>query len=123
MKRRLSKTKLEIMELFWNNDKSFSFSEVMEYFSSEKGKEWKKQTLSTFLRELISEGFLKRGYKGRNAFYTPLITKEQYELGDVKDTVEKKYHGRVVDFITALVGNYTITEEDKDELIDFIKKS
>ena len=34
----ISNTKKEIMELFWNQDKTLCFSEIMDYFWKEKGK-------------------------------------------------------------------------------------
>lgn len=120
--RKLSKTKLEIMELFWTENR-LSFSAVMDYFREEKGKNWKKQTLSTFLRELIRDGFLIRKYEGKRTYYHYIITKEQYEFGDIIELIAKKYHGQISGLIHDLILLYKIPDDEKQELIDIIQNS
>ena len=55
----LSATEYELMEFFWDNPGEKSFKEILEYFNNVKGKNWKKQTLSTFLTILQNRGYLK----------------------------------------------------------------
>ena len=50
----LSETEYELMEFFWDNPGEKSFKEILEYFNNVKGKNWKKQTLSTFFKELLA---------------------------------------------------------------------
>ena len=113
----ISNTKKEIMELFWNQDKTLCFSEIMDYFGKEKGKEWKKQTLSTFLQELVNKGFLEREYRGKNTFFTPLVSKEQYEFSCITDIIDEKYQGKTAELIVSLLQHYEITKEEKEKLL------
>ena len=60
MRTRLSQTEHEIMEFFWDAQKEYDFKELMQHFNEEGGKEWKKQTLNTFLSRLLDKGLLER---------------------------------------------------------------
>ena len=50
MNSHLSKTEYRIMEYFWSTGGKYTFGELMKYFNEEEDKNWKKQTLNTFLR-------------------------------------------------------------------------
>ena len=55
----LSATEMEIMEFLWDTNKKLSASEILKYFNDNKSKNWKKQTLNTFLVKLIEKGALQ----------------------------------------------------------------
>ena len=40
----LSHTEFAIMEFFWQKDTPVPFKEILDYFNTEKGMNWKKQT-------------------------------------------------------------------------------
>ena len=50
---------MEIMEFLWDTNKKLSASEILKYFNDNKSKNWKKQTLNTFLVKLIEKGSLQ----------------------------------------------------------------
>ena len=56
MSSHLSKTEYEIMEYFWEMGDKYTFGELMKYFNENLDKNWKKQTLNTFLSRLIEKG-------------------------------------------------------------------
>lgn len=60
MSSHLSKTEYEIMEYFWEMGDKYTFGELMKYFNENLDKNWKKQTLNTFLSRLIEKGLLKK---------------------------------------------------------------
>ena len=74
MRTRLSLTEHEIMEFFWDAQKEYDFKELMQHFNEEVGKEWKKQTLNTFLSRLLDKGLLQRRMEGRKAYYRYRLT-------------------------------------------------
>ena len=45
----LTNTEMQIMELLWQVDGPVTFREIMDTSSKEWGKNWKVQTLSTYL--------------------------------------------------------------------------
>ena len=60
MNSHLSKTEYRIMEYFWSTGGKYTFGELMKYFNENLDKNWKKQTLNTFLSRLIEKGLLKK---------------------------------------------------------------
>ena len=70
----LSETEYELMEFFWDNPGEKSFKEILEYFNNVKGKNWKKQTLSTFLTILQNRGYLQADMSKRKYPIHPLAS-------------------------------------------------
>lgn len=122
MRTRLSPTEHEIMEFFWNAQTEYDFKELMQRFNEDGGKEWKKQTLNTFLSRLLDKGLLKRRMEGRKAYYSYRIDRTQYEQEKAKEVLENGYEGKITHFLAALTGNNSIINADEQELIDYIQK-
>ena len=55
-----------------------SLTEIMQKVNSRFNKEWKPQTVSTFLARLVTKGYLSSYRQGRVFYYIPDITKETY---------------------------------------------
>lgn len=55
----LSNIEYEIMGFFWHRDEPASFKEILDYFNTEKGMNWKKQTLGTYLSNLRKSGMIE----------------------------------------------------------------
>ena len=55
----LSVSEKEIMDLLWEHGE-MSSKEILHYFNTEKNKDWKKQTLNTFIARLLKKEVLKR---------------------------------------------------------------
>lgn len=66
------------MKVIWDSEEELIMREIMERANEENAKEWKPQTVSTFLTRLIEKGFVSPHRQGRAAYYKPLITKNDY---------------------------------------------
>lgn len=53
--KKLSETEYEIMEVLWNSEVPMSASQILSYFAEHRNKEWKAQTLATFLSRLTQK--------------------------------------------------------------------
>lgn len=76
---KLSNTEMELMEVIWDYEQSVTSSELLHTFAL-KGKEWKSQTISTFLSRLVEKGALIVTRKGRVNSYIPCISPVDYKL-------------------------------------------
>ena len=110
MSSHLSKTEYRIMEYFWSTGGKYTFGELMKYFNEEEDKNWKKQTLNTFLSRLIDKGLLERKKE----------EKAEFKQRKAKAILEECYEGKISHFIAALTGNNAITKVDEKELIAHI---
>ena len=112
----LSPAEIEIMEFLWEHDEGILAKDLLEEMNVIRGKEWKKQTLNTYLMLLYQKGLIDRISVDRKYSYKPKITKEEYEQGLLKDFMESVYGGSVSKVISAFVGIDAISEEEAEEI-------
>lgn len=106
----LSPTEKEIMEVLWHSE-GMTNNDIVVCFR-ELGKDWKRQTTSTFLTRLMQKGLLKKeGHR-----YVPEYTKEEFERLQARDILSSMYGGSLKNFIAALSGGRQMTEKEAEEL-------
>ena len=111
----LSPTETEIMEVLWKSE-GMTNNEIILYFR-ERGKDWKRQTTSTFLTRLMQKGVVvKDGHK-----YMAGYTKKEFEQRQTREILDSMYGGSLANFIAALTGGGKITKEEAEELRDIIR--
>ena len=60
----LSQNELFILEFLWAQNEPQGFSSILQYYNEKTQKDWKKQTMSTYLTRLQKAGFLKTDHSG-----------------------------------------------------------
>lgn len=122
MRDKVSETEYAIMEYFWESKGKFNFAELMDYFNNHQEREWKKQTLNTFLKRLIEKGLLTCQKEGKRTYYREKITKKEYEQRCAEEILEENYGGSIKNFIAALSGNENLSDVDEEELLRYIRE-
>ena len=81
MKGKLQLTDSEeiVMKCIWDIGDDMCLSQIMEY-TKKYGKNWKSQTVSTFLSKLVLKNFIEPYRKGRYFHYKVLITEKEYKI-------------------------------------------
>ncbi|SDG57561.1 BlaI family transcriptional regulator, penicillinase repressor [Marvinbryantia formatexigens] len=118
----LTSTEYEIMELFWDTDGKLSFKEVMEYFNSTKNKNWKKQTVSTFLKILQDKGLIASDTSGKKYQYYATCTREKHINMWVRQMMKDSFDNSMGQFLMAFSGGEKLSEKDAEELREYLKK-
>ncbi|ONI38495.1 hypothetical protein AN639_12960 [Candidatus Epulonipiscium fishelsonii] len=113
---------MEIMEYFWNNTVPKNFSAILNYFNTYKNKNWKKQTLSTYLTRLVRENLLKVKPVGTNTQYSYLISQEEYESMQARGLLNKQYDGSLKNFLIALYQGKPTNCQEIEELQSWLSK-
>lgn len=90
-------------------------TELLNRFA-QKGKDWKAQTISTFLSRLVDKGFLIATRHGRLNKYVPGISPEQYKLVEAQHVLDGLYQGSVKNLISAMYDGDKLSDQDIDEL-------
>ena len=54
-----------VMKCIWESDHEMALSEIVEKTNEKFGKEWKSQTVSTFLAKLCLKNYIKMKRSGR----------------------------------------------------------
>ncbi|EGG35824.1 BlaI/MecI/CopY family transcriptional regulator [Paenibacillus sp. HGF5] len=112
---KLSDTEMELMEVIWESTPPVTSTELLALFA-QRGREWKAQTMSTFLSRLVDKGALTATRDGRTNKYTPRISPEDYKLMEAQHVLDGLYQGSVKNLISALYDGEKLSDEDIAEL-------
>ncbi|AYB46201.1 BlaI/MecI/CopY family transcriptional regulator [Paenibacillus lautus] len=112
---KLSDTEMELMEVIWECTPPVTSTELLALFA-QRGREWKAQTMSTFLSRLVDKGALTATRDGRTNKYTPRISPEDYKLMEAQHVLDGLYQGSVKNLISALYDGEKLSDKDIAEL-------
>lgn len=117
----LTNTELLIMELLWKEARPMSFREIMDVARKEWKKEWKVQTLNTFLNGLQKTKLIRaeRSLASSYNVYYALVTREQHIHKWTKELVEVCYDNSITYLVKAYIGDGQLSEQEKKELKEF----
>ena len=73
---------------------------------------WSKTTTYTVIKRLGERGVLKN----ENAVVTALVSKEEVQLSELDELVEKKFEGSIPAFIAAFARRQELSEQDVEEI-------
>ena len=122
IKYEMSDSENKIMEYLWNNEQGKYFNEIMEHLNSTYQKNWKKQTVNTFIKRLIDKGLVSYENIGGVKCYVPTVNKEEYKKGEAKSFLNEFYQGSVYIFLSALSGGKSIDEKTAEELRNMLEE-
>ena len=117
----MSQSESLIMDYLWKNDGGKGFREIMEYLNGELHKNWKKQTINTFIRHLIDKGLISADTSQKSRRYSAALTTAQYARGRANKILADYYDGSVEVFISALTGGKQLSKQAADELDELMK--
>ena len=119
----LSDLELEVMDYIWSHKEGVLFKDLAQYFITEQGKEWKRQSLRTFLLRLEEKGFLRIEQTARRSYiYIATQTKQQYVQKWTKNLLNEMYSSSLKNFICALTGGEKLSKKEIEELKDMIEE-
>lgn len=113
---KLSETEMEVMQIIWGSDQPITSGELLDFFALKKGKEWKGQTIATFLARLVEKGVLISTKQGRANTYKPRITPEEYKRLEAKNVLDNLYEGSVKNFLVALYDGKKLENDELSEI-------
>ena len=112
----ISDSELEVMKMLWQQKESIKQSQLLQLFENE-GKEWKRQTLNTFLSRLEGKGLIKR----EKGMVSVVCDEEEYSFAQVKSAIDNLYGGKLSNFMAAFIKKEAVSKEDAEELNQYLK--
>ena len=94
----ITDAELEVMEKLWNLNECVKQSRLLTLLQ-EDGKEWKRQTLNTFLSRLEEKGLVKR----ENRMVEAVYDREQYNYMQMNEAINHMYDGKLGNFVAAFM--------------------
>lgn len=110
----LSNSEKEILDILWKKQRWTTCSELVDHFKEEK--DWKRQTINTFLTHLVAKGLVVKD--GRKYIYR--YTEQEFESYKAAELVEVLYEGSIKKFISALTGKNKLSQKYADELKEYL---
>lgn len=109
----LTKAELLVMKCIWELGDGKTLPEITEYANRRLKKEWKPQTVSTFLAKLVKKAFLssKRVGIGRTHEYKILVTEEEYQKKQVRELFDFWGKGQMGQTLAALFQEKGLEED------------
>ena len=118
--KRLPDSELEIMMIIWDLNKPVTRVEIEERLGIER--KLSPTTILSFLSRLQEKGFLKVQKSGKNNVYLALIEREDYMRTESRNILKRLYQNSAKNFLAALYDGDSLTEEELEELEDYISK-
>ena len=112
----LSHTEKEIMELLWQSEEPLSFREILDYPNDTWKKNWKKQTLNTYLLNMQKAGLIGSERGKVYQVYFLLLTREEHIHNWTRKMVKETFGGSVYSLVAAFTGGERLSEEEAEKL-------
>ena len=118
--KKLPDAEFEVMKVVWANEPPITTSEIMKLLGNERN--WKIQSLVSFMLRLVEKGFLRSEKHGKERTYYPLISMGEYRKFETGNYAKQYHNGSFLDLVTTLYDDETLSDEDIDELYQWVKK-
>ena len=112
----ISEAEREVLEMLWKQERGLKQSQLLDMFEKE-GKKWKRQTLNTFLTRLEEKGLVKR----EGGFVSAVYGEKEYNCLQMKEVLNRLFHGKISDFVAAFSCENLISNEDVEELLEILE--
>ena len=90
----LTKCEAQVMEIILSTGEHYCMQEILEIINTKYKKDWKAQTVSTFLARLVKKSYLTMKREGRTFFYYPTITLVQFQQQLLATCVYEGFSGQ-----------------------------
>lgn len=118
----LTQTEYELMDYFWSRNEKLTFRDILDYFNTVKNKNWKKQTLSTFLKILQDQNLIASDTSKSKYLYYPMNTREEYMFHYTHQLVENSFENSLNKFLSAFSGGKKLKSKDIEDLKKYLEQ-
>lgn len=87
-KPKLSECEEMIMSILWNDDEDLDLQSATDQIKTKYGKEWKLQTVDTFIKRLQKKGYINIYRVGRYSHYQPVVKLHDYRKQKFREMSE-----------------------------------
>ncbi len=117
----LTESEKVTMKCVWDLGEGARLANIMKVVNDKYNKNWKPQTVSTFLGKLVRKGFIEQYRNGRYFYYHILVSKHDYRCYMLHEDLEFWNDGAIDEFVNELMDEKTFSGEQRKEIIEKIK--
>lgn len=118
--KRLPDSELELMMIIWDAGRPVTRAEIEIQLPKER--QLSATTILSFLSRLQEKGFVDVYREGKTNVYKAVVPKEEYLQEESRSIWKRLYQNSVGNFMTALGSGEELSEEDLDELQEFLDR-
>jgi BlaI family penicillinase repressor len=115
----LTRAEEQIMQTIWKLDKAF-LREILDELPNPKPHQ---NTVATILKILVEKEFVGVTLFGRMHQYYPIVTKDAYSKGSIKNLVKGYFEGSFSNAVSFMVKENNLTIEELELLLKQLKKN
>lgn len=101
--------------ILWENE-PITCANIAALCKDELG--WSRTTTYTVIKRLEDRGFLKKD----GSTVTPLFSKEQIQIAEMDEFIDKTFEGSLPSFIAAFAKKQKLSQKDLDEIQKILDK-
>lgn len=116
----MSDAEKKLMEYIWTKNRPVTTAEIIQNMPQEK--DWKQNTIITFLARLVGKGMLKAVRIGKANHYEACITEQGYRNFETKQFIKGVHKGSVFGLISSLCDTGDLTIEDIEDILKYLKE-
>ena len=102
-----------VMEVLWARS-PLAAEDVFEALSGNR--DWQETTVKTLLNRLLRKGAVRATREGRRYFYTPVLQREAWLLGESQGLLERLFDGRVAPLVSHFSRHRKLSRKDIADL-------
>lgn len=112
-----------VMKVIWDAEKELGLMDIIDVLNREYQKDWKPQTVSTFLSRLGEKGYVENYRQGRIFYYRILIPKEKYLSELTVNFLEFWHNGSAVEFLASVQLKRPLRPDEIDKIRNIIRQN
>lgn len=112
----LTKTEYEVMDVLWSADRGLLMTEILDVVNHKYGRKWKRQTLCTYLSNLVKKGVIQSDKEDRYYHYRMVIPKSEYQIMEAKHFMEFWCNHSLKQYLSALTGTKMLTKKEYEKI-------
>jgi len=116
----LSNGEWKLMELLWDYAPR-TLGEFVEKLHEETG--WTKGTVYTMLKRMLDKKIIRVDESGRRQEYYPVLAREEAQMRETENFLEKVYHGSMRMMLAAMTGRKGLSDTEIDELYQVLEEA
>ena len=121
--KKLPDSEFEIMKAVWHSDEPVTSPMLTEKLRLDlPEKDWKQQTVLTMLVRLEGKGFLRSDKAGKERNYYAVVSESEYLQVEAESFRKRFSGGRIGSLVKALYDDNDLSDEEINELKDWVNK-
>lgn len=115
---RISEAEAAVMMVLWERS-PLTAQDVIERVPAERG--WSANTVKTLLARLVAKKALAHEADRRRYLYRPLITRDDYVVGESRRLIDQLFGGRVTPLVAHLAERKVLDPDEIDDIQALLK--